>query len=429
VSVPEDSIRLRPRGLLLFVAGGGLAVAAIAGHDAIPLFLGLPLLLAPLAAALGVTGPVPPARLTWSSEGSRQAVEVRGRFEGIGGRLPRALTPTFFRPEPLTETVPPELKTGPEGLEFAVHWETLFPCLVTIARPGLSWRDPLGLVERTIPVEGEALRVQRFPPELSKAGRAPLRRTTPLPGEVRARQLGASGEFFGLRTFVSGDSLRQVNWSATARAGRLLANDFRVERTGDLLIVLDLRPTSLGPVIDAQLAATACAAAYGLALSFLDQKARVGVALFTEFVTAIPLGSGRRQRYRLLRTLQAARVGVTAGPPERLAVSIRRYFPAGVTTVVLSSLADDESTHILPHIRRRGFSAFVLSPSPVPLLGRPSTTRTEDDARALRLLRLVRRRNIANAWSEAPVVEWDDYWSLAPLASYFARPQGQGRGG
>jgi uncharacterized protein (DUF58 family) len=422
---PTSPLRFRPRALVLFAAGAALAVAAVAARTPVPLFLALPLLLGPVAAALGALRAEGVSQLSWTAVGSRGAVEIEGRFEVPDDRLAAGLLPEFFRPEPLVEASPAEVRTVGRSVEFRLHWAAPYPCLTTVPRPGLTWRDPLGLVERSLPAEGEAIRVQRFPPELARAARAPLRRTTPLPGEIRARQLGSAGEFFGLRPHVPGDTVRQVNWRATARAGRMLANDFRVERTGDLLIVVDLRPTSLGAELDARLASVACAGAYGLAESFLSQKARVGLALFTDFVAPIPLGSGRRQRFRLLRALQSATVGAEAGPPERLGVSLRRYFPAGVTTVLISALADDDATVVLPHLRRRGFPAFVLSPSPVPLLG-PTRGRTgEDDRRALRLLNLVRRRRVADAWSEAPVVEWDDYWSLAPLANFFARPSGR----
>ncbi len=393
-----------------------------------PLFLAVPLLLGPVAAVVGSVRGVPAYRVSWSADGGRGAVDVVGAIEVSDGSHSVGVVPAFPRPEPLVELAPTEVRSTANGISFRLHWSAPYPCLVTIPPPSLVWHDPLGLLEREVPVEGEPLRVQRFPPELARAARAPLRRTTPLPGEVRARQLGRSGEFFGLRPYGPGDTGRQVNWTATARAGTMLANEFRVERTGDLLIVVDLRPTSLGPEIDARLASVACAGAYGLAQSFLAQKARVGLALYSEFVAAVPLASGRRQRFQILRALQAAAVGEVAGPSERLAVSLRRYFPPGVTTVLISPLADDDSTTVLPHLRRRGFPAFVLSPSPVHLLASSGGAPTEDDVRALRLLKLVRRRRVSEAWSEAPVVEWDDYWSLAALTSFFGRPGGRRSG-
>ena len=426
---PEPPVRFRPRALVLLVSGAALAVAAIASHDSIPLLLAVPLLFGPVAAGLGAARGIGGYRSHWSVDGSREAVEITGRLaRSPSGRTAGVFSDLLPAANRSSSANRPRWRRLPRVWPSGCTGPRPYPCLISVARPALVWRDPLGLVERDVPVEGEAIRVQRFPPELARAARAPLRRTTPLPGEVRARQLGPSGEFFGIRPYGSGDTVRQVNWTATARAGRMLANDFRVERTGDLLIVVDLRPSSLGPEVDARLASVACAGAYGLAQSFLEQKARVGLAaVFGEYLTAIPLGSGRRQRYRILRALQAATVGEVAGPSERLAVSLRRYFPPGVTTALLSPLADDDSTLVLPHLRRRGFPAFVLSPSPVTLLAPSAAAPSEDDRRALRLLSLVRRRRVADAWSEAPVVDWDDYWSLAALTSFFARPPAGGR--
>ncbi|MCI4360470.1 MAG: DUF58 domain-containing protein, partial [Thermoplasmata archaeon] len=131
------------------------------------------------------------------------------------------------------------------------------------------WRDPLGLVAVPIPLDAPGVRVERFPPEASRLDSVRLPHTTPQPGEIRARQLGASGEFFSVRAAVPTDTPRQINWKATARTGRLLANDFYLERTGDLVLLLDLRPSSLGPERDAALLSIARAGALGIATGFL----------------------------------------------------------------------------------------------------------------------------------------------------------------
>jgi hypothetical protein len=90
--------------------------------------------------------------------------------------------------------------------------------------------------------------------------------------------------------------------------------------------------------------------------------------------------------------------------------------------VLLSPLADEESLVLLTHLRRRGYPTIVLSPSPLPLLAPPAGSQTPDDAAALRLLKLVRRQRIGEAWREAPVVEWEDYWSLSPFVRFLSVP-------
>jgi uncharacterized protein (DUF58 family) len=201
-----------------------------------------------------------------------------------------------------------------------------------------------------------------------------------------------------------------------------MANEFLKERTGDLLIVLDLRPSPLGPGLDEELLSMSRAAALGIAAAFLQEKARVGLALFDEYVTAVPLGAGRLQRYRIRSALQQSRVGTVAGPAERLGVALGRYFPRGIGCLVISPLADDEGPLMLAHLRRRGFDPFVLSPSALPLLLPPEGDQDRAAQLAARLFRLARRQRLAAAWKEAPIIEWEEYWSLAPLVRYLYRP-------
>lgn len=419
---PIAPTRWRPATLVCVGAGTLLLAAGIAARSPVPLFLALPLLLAPATAIVAAPSRDHPATLAWSAEGATSEVVLRGTIRAPDGLGPEAFDVTFYRPEPLLETTPPAL-VGREGrIEFVVRWTAPYPCLVTVPIPEMRWRDPLGLVERVVRVEGAALRLERFPPEVARIGRVRLHRTTPLPGEVRSRTLGGTGEFFTVRAATGSDTARQINWKASARARRWLANEYQQERTGDLLILLDLRPSPLGPSHDRQLLSIGRAGALGLATGLLAEKSRVGLGLFEEFLTALPLGSGRLQRYRLVQMLQRAEVGSIVGPSERFAVSLRRYFPPGVSTVLISPLSDDTTSALLTHLRWRGYPTFVLSPSPLPLIGAAAGGAAPDDVLATRLLTLVRRHRISQAWREAPVIDWPEYWSLAPLVRYLTQP-------
>jgi uncharacterized protein (DUF58 family) len=412
----------RPLAFLLYGAGAILVVAAFWARSPVPLFAALPLLLAPVSGLVMAPGEALRARLTWAADGAGAEVVLRGTIEVEGAIDARRVEVRFYTIEPLVEVAPPELEVRDTEIRFVARYRAPYPCLLIVPRPDVLWVDPLALLEIPVSLSGDALRVERFPPEVTNVGRSRLERTTSAPGEIRSRAIGSAGEFFAVRTAAPSDTYRQINWWATARSGRLLANDYHLERTGDLVILLDLRPTSLGPEKDRQLLAVSRAAALGIASGFLAQKARVGLGLYEEFLTAVPLGSGRVQQYRLQVALQRAEIAVTPGPAERLGVSMRRYFPPGVTTLLISSLADEEGLLVLPHLRRRGFPAFVLSPSPLPLFPPSPTDDHGEAALATRLLRLVRRARVGEGWREASVIEWEDYWSLAPLVDFLARP-------
>lgn len=421
---PEVARRaaFRPRAFLLYASGGALVVLALAALNPVPLFLALPLLLAPVAAFLEAPTGAATATLRWEESGSAAAVRIRGEITPALTIAAASLRVRMYPAEPLVPRAPATVRVEGRCVAFRADYRAPYPCLLPFARPDVVWEDPLGLVELPLQLDGPALKIERFPPEIARLGGAHLRRTTASPGEIRSRTIGGSGEFFAVRAAGPSDTARQINWWATARSGRLLANDYLLERTGDLLLLIDLRPTSLGPQRDAELLSISRAAALGIADAFLSAKSRVGLGLYDEFLRAVPLGTGRLQRHRIANALQRAVPAEISGPPERFAVSLRRFFPAGVTTLLLSALADEEAILVLPHLRRRGYPTFVLSPSPLPLLTPPAARAAADDLTALRLLRLARRQRLGAAWAEAPVVEWEDYWSLAPLVNYLKSP-------
>ncbi len=420
--IEEDPIHWRPATYALFAAAAILFALGIVLKNPVPLFLGLPLLLTPISSALAQPKHTPTATLTWISDGVGGEVHIRGRVTP-GPHLPSGeIIPEFQRPPSLVEQRAPELRYDASGISFDLFWETTRPCLLRVPIPQITWRDPIGLVDRPGRLEGSPLSVERFPPELMRIGSPPLRRTILVPGEVRSRATGRAGDFFSIRTAAPTDTPRQINWRATARRGRLLANEFYLERTGDVLLLLDLRPSPLGPERDSPLVSLAAAAAYGIAEAFLDEKARVGLAFFDEFVTALPLASGRTQRYRIREALRRAHPGISGGPEERCAISLRRYFPPGVMTILLSPLADEAAANLIPHLRLRGFPVIVLSPSPLPILFERDGRSAPIDPIAARLMRLVRRSRIGEVWQDAPVVDWDNYWSLTGFVDLMSAP-------
>jgi uncharacterized protein (DUF58 family) len=420
---------LEPIALVVLLGGGLLLALALLTADPVPVFAALPLLLAPVAALSSAPRGGASADLTWAIEGGGEAVTIRGSVRPRPPQSAADLSLRFFRPPALEEIEPPQIEITGGAIEFVLSWRAPFPLLAMIPRPEVVWRDPLGLVAVPLHLDAPALRLERFPPEAHRLESVKLAHTTLQPGEIRSRNIGASGEFFSVRAAGPTDTPRQINWRATARAGRLLANDYYLERTGDLVLLLDLRPSSLGPERDAALLAVARAGALGIASGFLAEKSRVGLGLFDEFLTAVPLGTGRLQRYRIAQALQKATLSEAEGPSERLAVSMRRYFPPGVTTVFLSPLADDESLVVVTHLQRRGYPTIVLSPSPMPLFAPPAGARRSDAEAAIRLMRLVRRRRIGEAWRTGPVIDWDDYWSLAPFVRFLSTPARPSRGG
>ena len=421
------SFRWRTRSYLLFGAGAAMLAAGVYLARPALLYLGLPILLAPIAAAL--FGPVraPKALLEWHLEGSGEDVQVLGKISVDPPTDPRDLRLVFNGPPGLEEAAPPAMIRGPSEIRFHLRWRAPEPVVIPVPAPDLTWQDPAGLVDRDVAWSPPDLLIERYPAELVHIGAVRLERTIAAPGETLSRRIGADGEFYGIRFAAPTEPSRRINWPATARTGRLMVNEFQLERTGDVLLLIDARPSSLGARLDAQLLSLSVAAAHGIAESFLREKARVGLAVYGEFLDAVPFAGGRTQRLRIRTALQAVRLASLPGPTERCAVSLRRYFSPGVTTIVFSSLADEESRYLVLHLRRRGFPVVVLSPSPLPIVMARPTLSTEEEALISRIAHLMRRDRIARTWEEAPVVDWNEHWSLAALIALLRRPGRRGR--
>ncbi len=419
----DRGLRWSPLALALFATGAALLVGGVGLRSPVPLFLALPLLLAAPAAAL--SGPRGPPRLTLEREalGSGTDVTVRHRLGSLDGTDLRAVEVAAEPPAGMTEFAPPSESRNREALEIDRHWRTQEPSISVVPVPRVVWRDPLGLVERPAHIEIEPLVVERYPPELLRVGTFRLRHTIALPGEIRSRRIGSVGDFYGLREARPSDPFRRINWRASARAGRLLANEYELDRTGDVLILLDARATSLGRRIDERILSISRGAAAGLAAAFLRTKNRVGLGVFSEFLDAVPLSMGRAQGIRIRSRLLAARRGPEGVPPERAAVSLGRYFPPGTTTILLSSLAEDVTEDLTVYLRRRGYPVVVLSASPLPLFPEERMLSEAEEAIVTRIVRLARRVRIARSWADAPTVDWSDYWSLGEFVDFLHRPE------
>ncbi|WP_266159809.1 DUF58 domain-containing protein [Dyella silvatica] len=90
-------------------------------------------------------------------------------------------------------------------------------------------------------VVGEASTIRVYP------NFAPLAEMAGLSVEVASRSLGArlqrrrgeGTEFHELRDYRLGDSLRKIDWKATARVGRLISREYRDERNQQVILLLD----------------------------------------------------------------------------------------------------------------------------------------------------------------------------------------------
>jgi len=171
--------------------------------------------------------------------GQRLGVTLRLRHGAKGVRRLRVhdLHPGNWRVEGLPRDV--AMVAGREAsFDYSVWPDARgqfdFPgCDVCIASPWRFW-----MAKRTLDVPA---RVRVYP------NFAPLARMAGLSVELASRTVGArlqrrrgeGTEFQELRDYRVGDSLRKVDWKATARAGRLMSRQYRDESHQQVVLMLD----------------------------------------------------------------------------------------------------------------------------------------------------------------------------------------------
>jgi uncharacterized protein (DUF58 family) len=70
------------------------------------------------------------------------------------------------------------------------------------------------------------------------------------PGRRPQGPLGLGTEFELIRDYSPDDDIRQVNWRATARVGRPMSNQYRVEQDREVLCLIDAGRLMTSPVLD-----------------------------------------------------------------------------------------------------------------------------------------------------------------------------------
>ncbi len=110
---------------------------------------------------------------------------------------------------------------------------TFSGCELRIASPlGLWWR------RRFVP---EQVQVRIYPnySTISKLLAYEVDNRLPLAGVRLRRRRGEGIEFHQLRDYRDGDSLRSIDWKATARMSRLIAREYQDERDQQIVFLLD----------------------------------------------------------------------------------------------------------------------------------------------------------------------------------------------
>lgn len=104
------------------------------------------------------------------------------------------------------------------------------------------------------------------------------------PGVRTRGPVGLGTEFERIRDYLPDDDIRQVNWRATARAGRPMSNQHRVEQDQEIMVVLDVGRLMAAPLGDRTRCDEALDAATALALVADELGDRCGALAFDDAI-------------------------------------------------------------------------------------------------------------------------------------------------
>jgi uncharacterized protein (DUF58 family) len=142
----------------------------------------------------------------------------------------------------IRQPLPPDLGLDPTQAEGVLTGELVARRRGrhALSAPVARRTGPLGLAAWTHTV-GEPADILVYPDlpaarRLASAVRAGKFRDE---GLRRRGPLGLGTEFESVRDYVPDDDVRQVNWRATARLGRPMSNQYRIERDRDVVCVVD----------------------------------------------------------------------------------------------------------------------------------------------------------------------------------------------
>ena len=242
-------------------------------------------------------------------------------------------------------------------------------------------------------------------------------------GQVRSRFKGTGTEFFCLRDFVPGDPLRTISWKATARLDRLICREFEDERTGDVVLVVDLRPVVRVGTGTRNTHDAAISGAIAVAEHVLSARNRLALVVVRDAVGVIPGIISRRHLDSLLHREELPDTPVTY-PLMHLSWVVRRSLPGRAQVIALTPLIDDFIARTLEEMASAGSRVLVISPSPYS--ADPVLPPSSPSAAARRLLETRRANRLLRLRRTMQALEWDFTQPLAvSLNKYFRKGGGE----
>jgi uncharacterized protein (DUF58 family) len=171
-------------------------------------------------------------------------------------------------------------------------------------------------------------------------------------GSRSAPRLGKGREFDRLREYVLGDEFRDIAWRASARHGKLIVREFRLDRSQDVVVCLDRGHRMAARVAGLTRLDHAVNAAVLLAYICNRMEDRIGLVSFaTDVTVGTSPGRGAAHLRRLTGAAASVRGEMVHTDYRALAADLRRRRRQRTLVVILTALPEIEQGGLLEAVR------------------------------------------------------------------------------
>lgn len=148
---------------------------------------------------------------------------------------------------------------------------------------------------------------------------------------------GGEMEFYALRGYQVGDTLRQINWKKSAREDEIFVNTYQKEENRRVLICMNTGMSSRYPYGNYTFLDYQISMAYLLAMTIHKRNDQVGLMWFrSQMYRYLPPSLDRKQMQKIYTALKKTESGPGFPQFEQLYRQLRSELPAGSIVIMLS---------------------------------------------------------------------------------------------
>ncbi len=147
-------------------------------------------------------------------------------------------------------------------------------------------------------------------------------------GDNKMKKVGKSYEFDQIKSYVSGDDPRNINWKATSRLNELMTNHFEDERSQQVYSIIDKSRIMKMPFDGLTLVDYAINTSLALSNIILKKQDNAGLITFSESVdTVLKADKSNMQLKKLMFSLYKEKYNYSEANYELLYANVRRSIP------------------------------------------------------------------------------------------------------